>query len=131
MPFPKTGRVVYAKSPLVEVICQVRFPTILKIDTEAPAVFQDQVRALFPYYELRLQENVLPSELRERLPKAVVELFTSGTRSKVHDFVSEDRQWQLSLAQDFLALPTSAYSRWNEFRAQFSKPVTVPRPLIR
>ncbi|MCL4861731.1 MAG: TIGR04255 family protein, partial [Caldilineaceae bacterium] len=123
MPFPKTERVIYAKSPLGEVICQLRFPPILRIDSDVPSTFQDQIRQDYPYYEVRLQENVLPAELRERLPKEVVELFTSETRSKVHDFISEDRGWRLGLAKDFLSLATPSYSRWAEFRERLAKPI--------
>ena len=38
----------YAKGQLIEVICQLRFPTILSIDTREPADFQETVRAAFP-----------------------------------------------------------------------------------
>ena len=36
-PFPDTPRVVYNKNPLFEVLCQLRFPHILRIETEIPA----------------------------------------------------------------------------------------------
>ena len=41
-------RYAYGKSQLIEVICQLRFPTILSIDTREPADFQETVRAAFP-----------------------------------------------------------------------------------
>lgn len=45
MLFPPTQRVIYHKNPLVEVVCQLRFPTILKIDAEIPVAFQEAVRS--------------------------------------------------------------------------------------
>lgn len=123
MPFPDVSRVIYQHNPLIEVIAQMRFPPILKIDTEPPALFQDRVRVDFPFYEVRIEENILPVELRNRLPGEIVELFTSQTRSKVYDLGSEDQAWQLSLAKDFIALSTRRYQRWQEFREKLSKPV--------
>lgn len=40
-------RYAYGKSQLIEVICQLRFPTILSIDTREPADFQETVRRHF------------------------------------------------------------------------------------
>ena len=48
MPFPETDRVIYAHNPLEQVICQFRFPPILRIDSELPAQFQDRIRHEFP-----------------------------------------------------------------------------------
>jgi uncharacterized protein (TIGR04255 family) len=46
MTFPEDSpRVIYGRNPLEQVICQIRFPTILKIDTELPAAFQEQIRS--------------------------------------------------------------------------------------
>ena len=46
-------RYAYGKSQLIEVISQLRFPTILSIDTREPADFQETVRAAFPRYSAR------------------------------------------------------------------------------
>ena len=40
MSFDKDKRVKFRRSPLDEVICQLRFPTILKIDQNLPVDFQ-------------------------------------------------------------------------------------------
>ena len=41
MLFAPYERYQYARAPLVEVICQLRFPTILSIGTKEPAEFQE------------------------------------------------------------------------------------------
>ena len=50
MPFPEVERVIYARNPLDQVVCQLRFPPILKIDAEIPAGFQDRVREDYPNF---------------------------------------------------------------------------------
>lgn len=49
--FSNDERVIYAKRQLVEVICQLRFPEILKIDVSEPADFQERIRRDYPQYE--------------------------------------------------------------------------------
>ena len=48
MLFSDNTRHSYANSPLIEVICQLRFPTILSIGSTVPAQFQEAVRDEFP-----------------------------------------------------------------------------------
>ena len=58
MPFPDSERVIYQRNPLLEVICQLRFPSILRIDSEAPAVFQERVRKEYPMYQEALRHEL-------------------------------------------------------------------------
>ena len=51
--FSEKDRIVYKNCQLVEVVCQLRFPTILAISEKAPAEFQDAVRKDFPQYMVR------------------------------------------------------------------------------
>ena len=62
MLFSEYARYQYVRSPLVEVICQLRFPAILTINTKEPAEFQEAVRHGFPRYAAR----------KEQLPPKVV-----------------------------------------------------------
>ena len=50
MLFAPYERYQYARAPLVEVICQLRFPTILSIGAKEPAEFQEAIRKDFPQY---------------------------------------------------------------------------------
>jgi uncharacterized protein (TIGR04255 family) len=109
MPFPDSPRVIYDINPLEEVICQLKFPPILKIDSEPPAAFQDDIRSTYPL----LQEvpGVLvdvPSEIAKMLPG-----FVGG---KSYSFESADGMWKVALSKDFLALSTKAYRKWEDFR---------------
>ena len=42
-------RVKYNRCPLVEVIFQLRFPTILSINSKQPADFQEKIRKEYPF----------------------------------------------------------------------------------
>lgn len=50
-------RVRYEKSPLVEVIFQLRFPTILSINARQPVEFQELIRKQFPFYEEGIEQQ--------------------------------------------------------------------------
>ncbi len=121
MAFPDAPRVIYEKNPLEEVICQVRFPAILKIDTEAPAAFQESIRANFPLYKNRPTLKLpggLPAELMTLLGK---DLPFGGQNA--HDFTTRDEKWTLGLAREFLALTCRSYDRWEEFKQQLDGPL--------
>ena len=59
--FSNDERVIYAKRQLVEVICQLRFPEILKIDVSEPADFQERIRRDYPQYEKKIEQ--LPPQM--------------------------------------------------------------------
>ena len=122
MPFPVTPRVLYAKNPLDEVVCQLRFPPILRIDSEVPAAFQEQIRAFFPLFKEKTQP-----EIELELPKDQASLLgsklASGKRQVAYEFTSEDGKWLVALNRDFLALKCHSYSRWEEFKERFELPV--------
>ena len=60
MLFAPYERYQYARAPLVEVICQLRFPTILSIGAKEPAEFQEAIRKDFRPY----------SQVSSRLPQS-------------------------------------------------------------
>lgn len=121
MPFPDVPRVIYEINPLDEVICQLRFPPVLKIDTEVPAGFQEEIREDYPFYESKSPLR-LPTGLPPNLsPTIVADLLLGGQRS--HDFASQDRAWSLHLRRELLALTCRNYERWEIFREQLACPL--------
>jgi uncharacterized protein (TIGR04255 family) len=114
MPFPDVPRSIYEKNPLNEVICQIRFSPILKIDAEVPFHFQEGIRTDYPEYEAKT-----PLRGPGELPPQVAEIFAAEfpfIGRKAHEFLSSDKVWKLSLARDFLALTTKKYDEWGTFR---------------
>ena len=117
MPFPKTERVIYRKNPLTLVICQLRFPAILRIDKETPTDFQEKLRHEFPLFQeaddtANLQ---LPENLAQIIPSDVLDLMSARSNRRFQ-FMSRDKVWIISLTREFVAIETSRYTCWEEFR---------------
>ena len=104
--FSNQPRKFYRRSPLIEVICQLRFPDILKIEAHEPADFQDAIRQVYPQYAKRIEQ--LPPQ------NAGGKMVEQGTVNN-YQFISADGGWKVSLAKDFIALSTTRYTRWEEF----------------
>jgi len=119
VPLPDFQRVIYGRQPLEVVICQVRFPAILKIDTELPAAFQEAIRATFPVLtEKSAAESALPPQIANSLPRQIAqELNALGALGgkKAYAFATTDDAWKVTLERDSLALTTTAYTEWPEF----------------
>lgn len=114
--FFDSDRCLYRKNQLIEVVCQLRFPTILSISAKEPADFQDAIRKDFPQYK-RLQEvpapkvSGVPGNLRLQEAQPVTN----------YQFVSADGKWKVNLTNQFVSLSTTAYTKWEDFAAQLDK----------
>jgi uncharacterized protein (TIGR04255 family) len=122
MTFPDSPRVIYRQNPLVEVICQLKFPPILKIESEPPAAFQESIRKEYPMMqEGSSDQPPLPPPIAKLLGQAVPGFF-QGTS---YTFLSEDGKWKVVLTREFLALSTGHYTRWEEFRLKLGVAVAA------
>jgi uncharacterized protein (TIGR04255 family) len=123
--FPSAPRVIYKLAPLVQVICQLRFPTILRVETEAPAQFQETIRQSFPIFD---RVNPFPAQL----PEAVMRALGGQANVASYQFHTEDRTSTVELTPQSISLSMRKYRRWEEFssalRAPLSAFVEVYRP---
>src|SRR5688572_26663011 len=119
MPFPEIQRVLYERNPIVRVICQLRFPSILRIESELPAAFQECIRREYPLFKEKPAGGIeLPADLVKMI-NAEVALKVGG---RSYTFVSKDDVFSISLTRDFLALTANAYDRWENFRQHLDGP---------
>ena len=106
-------RYLYRRPQLMEVICQLRFPTILSIGARDPVDFQEAIRQDFPQYK-RLQEQPQPKLTGAPGSFRVEE----GERITNYQFLSADGKWKVNLTNNFIALATPAYTKWEDFAAK-------------
>lgn len=106
-------RVKYQKSPLVEVIFQLRFPTILSINVKQPSDFQDKIRENYPFYQ---EGNEPQSEMIIGTDGKPVQIKTSN--SKNYAFISVNEEYKVNLTSSFIAISTLKYTQWEDFKRQ-------------
>jgi uncharacterized protein (TIGR04255 family) len=94
-------------APLVLVVAQVRFPTLLAIrNPDRLSGFQEAIRSRYPYLE---REEVRGFQIGPSGPEG-------GTNSAVHwRFWDESRHWRATLTQDFVSLETLQYTSREDF----------------
>ena len=103
-------RIIYSNNQLGEVICQLRFPEILSIETTLPAAFQDAIRDIFPRYRVT-RETAAPQLMGK--PGAMQVKPQEQTNN--YQFATEDGIWRVNLTSKFISLSTNRYSRWEDF----------------
>ena len=118
--FSTETRCLYRKNQLAEVICQLRFPEILTIETNIPAQFQEAIRDEFPRYELRKEAPApkltgTPGNLR----------MENQPQKNNYQFVSADGMWRVNLTSTFISLACCRYTGWEDFAAKLDKPLAA------
>lgn len=127
--FPVKDRVVYDINPLQEVICQLRFPKILRLEGLKPFEIQE---ALSKSYPKLVESQSINFEIKEIEGK-----FTSIQDTRpIYEFLSEDGA-KVSVTSESIALTVKAYSRWEKFLSELTniiepfeeiyKPITYTR----
>lgn len=94
------------QAPLVRVIAQVRFPVIASVEQRGfIAAFQEALRPTYP---------VLRPEIAQGVVFGLQGLERASTQT-IWRFNDLAGQWRVSLAPDFLALETTAYTSRSDF----------------
>lgn len=102
----------YTNSPLVEVIFQLRFPTILAINSKSPVDFQERIREQYPFYteQTENQDEFLIN------PQQGAQIHRKSN-NKNHNFISADRKYKVNLTPSFISISTMEYTQWEDFRS--------------
>jgi len=111
--FSNEERCILGKNQLEEVICQLRFPEILKIETELPAAFQEHIRDEFPQFSKRLEAPVGPQAAAPKQAKTN------------YQFASPDGVWRVNLSSGFISLACNRYICWEDFAKKLDKPLAA------
>lgn len=118
MSFPESKRIVFAENPLVEVICQLSFPSILAIAAEAPVAFQEAIRAEYPQYSRVDGIGNYPPEIANIIAALPVPV---PLDSVTHRFASADGTTTVSLGREFVAVATNSYTEWHGLRREIER----------
>ena len=102
-------KIVYENHQLVEVVCQLRFPTILSIGAKEPVDFQEKIRRAFPRYLARDEKQTAAGG-------------ETGS-TKVYSFVSLDGKHKITLSNRFFALSTVGYTSFSDFAHSLDEPL--------
>jgi uncharacterized protein (TIGR04255 family) len=106
-------RCYYQKNQLAEVICQLRFPQILSINTNSPAEFQELIREKFPKY---LAKNENQTQASQGQPQPI---------GMNYQFSSIDNVWRVNLTSGFISLSTYQYTTWEAFAELLDGPLAA------
>lgn len=118
--FPYEKRVVYQNNQLGDVICQLRFPTILSIESRPPAEFQDMIRDEFPQFQNR-QEIPAPKIVGTPGNFSVSNQPTTTN----YQFSSVDGKWRINLTNTFISLSCAQYKDWETFARKLDRPLAA------
>ncbi len=106
------------RAPLVRVIAQVRFPTILAIrDPDKVAVVQEKLRDSYPYLSLDQVHSIEVND--KQVPNVRPDLVW-----RLADLEKEVR-WRVSLGVDFVSLETTNYHTRNDFLDRLKTLITA------
>ena len=122
MPLDEARQTIYKKNPLIQVICQLRFPRILLINEKAPADFQERIRKVYPNYNVSVeqqQQSFFGSGI-DTSPKII-----QNEQINNYSFSSGDGVWQINLTSTLLSLSTSHYIGWEDFRSNLYEPLNA------
>jgi uncharacterized protein (TIGR04255 family) len=97
------------EAPLVRVIAQVRFPSILSIgESSFVAAFQEAIRSQYPVLQPEQTRNfVIGLQGLESTP------------SMVWRFIDKTEKWRVSLTSNFITLETTGYLSRSDFLQRF------------
>jgi uncharacterized protein (TIGR04255 family) len=117
--FPPSPRVLYSEAPLVQVVCQLRFPTLLRVEGQLPIDFQERLRGIYPLFERG--QSPFAAQFPGPLPPQIANFFGSQMSGANYQFSTVDKAYTLYLTPDSMTLTASpyAYKRWEDFRGFF------------
>lgn len=113
--FENVECVKFKHNLLSEVICQIRFPTILEIEKDVPSDFQNLISEQFPNANARL--DMPESEGRFNVSPLSLSSSFSGIQQprKNYWFSSDDDNCNVNLTRNFLSFSTRNYDCWKDF----------------
>jgi uncharacterized protein (TIGR04255 family) len=125
MAFPDSNREIYGRNPLAEVVAELRFQPILKIEADIPAQFQEAIRDRYSVYRREVPAGQLPANVPPPIRNLIEGMGAAAGPVQhffgTHDQKGETAAWTVTLSREAIALKTIAYTRWEEFLEQLDR----------
>lgn len=116
MHFENYEPVQYKHNILFNVVFQARFPEIMRIQHEPPIAFQDAIRKE-GYTEIN---HSIPATLPGIIPNQALDV------GRLFHFLPEQKDWEITLAQDFIALNCHRnYTNYSQFKEKLEKVLRI------
>ena len=113
----RTPKFILSKPPLVQVICQVKFSTVLRLrERDAVIGFQEAIRKDYPGYSERKATTVVIT------PTGVIQQETPDTQ---YLFVSPEKDYTAILTPDFIALECPRFRGIDDFKKRMEQLVGI------
>lgn len=112
---PTVASVKYDRNFIKTAVCELRFPTLLELETKPPTAFQAKVRKSYPFFEKQVVEQVGAEAM---------------TREQHYLFRSKDKNWTVVVKSSSLALETSKYIDFQDFLDRFTEVMNYARAMI-
>ena len=123
MPFDEVERVRYGNKPLERVMCQFRYPPVLRIESEAPTEYQERIQDGFPRLEEATEVNLrVGFGIGSGMPPDALREAFDATTVNNYAFNSADGNSKINLTKSFMTLSDSNYQRWENFISNLSTP---------
>lgn len=113
-------RCKYLNNQLADVICQLRFPEILSINTTIPDQFQELIREEYPIYSARKEA---PAPRIKGGPNGLA--IEKQPETTNYQFTSADGIWRVNLTSTFISLACTKYTCWEDFAIHLDKPLAA------
>lgn len=119
MKFKRAERVRYEKNPLIEVVCELRFPVQLAIQQSLPVDFQGALASRFPILELAHEVQFeIHAQPGNTPPAGGAQV--RQVRATAYEFSSADRNIKVSLSDQWLRISTPKYDSWELFEGHLT-----------
>jgi uncharacterized protein (TIGR04255 family) len=101
---PALKRVRYGRNFIKTAVCELRFPTLLELETHAPVAFQKRIRKYYPFYEPQIIDTSDGDQV---------------AREHRYLFRSKDQKWTVAVKSFAVAIETSKYIDFEDFFERF------------
>jgi uncharacterized protein (TIGR04255 family) len=112
---PAAPRAHYRRNFIQSAVCELRFPTVLELEKNAPLEFSKHVRKEYPKYTRQKNLDLLAGGLEQ----------ATG-----HLFQSKNGRWTVTVRAAAISLQTSNYDSYDEFRKRLAFVLSASKSTI-